>query len=109
MDPDRPNSSRRKRPNAADEASMTLTKPIANWQAKFAWACASWGLIPVAGLALGTVAVVFGAAGWARVLRQPDDLGVRHAIGSMLLGSVEIAVNTIGTLLVIKGVLQLSQ
>ena len=88
---------------------MTLTKPIANWQARFGWICAMWGLVPVAGLVLGAAAFIFGFVGWVRVLRRPDDLGVRHAIGSMFLGSVEIAVNTVGTLLIIKGALQLAQ
>src|SRR5262249_14006680 len=86
--PDRPGSSRRKRLNAADEASMSLTKPIANWQAKFAWFCAMWGLLPVVGLVLGAIAVTFGAIGWLRVRMRPDDLGIRHAIGSVLLGSI---------------------
>ena len=88
---------------------MSLTKPIANWQAKFGWFCAMWGLVPVLGLALGAIALTFGAMGWLRVRMRPDDLGIRHAIGSVLLGSIELATNIVGIGLIVKGVLQLTQ
>jgi hypothetical protein len=107
--PERPNSARRKRLNAADEATLALTTPIANWQAEFAWNCAMWGLIPVVGLLLGIVGVVLGLLGWIRVRRHPDDLGIRHAVGSILLGSVEIGVNFVGTALIVKGVWELTR
>src|SRR5262245_53617748 len=70
-----------RRIRAADEAVMTLTKPIANWQAKLSWKCACWGLIPAAGLILGSSALLFGVLGWRRVRRFPDDLGIRQAVG----------------------------
>ena len=90
--------------NAADEASLSLTRPIANWQARLAWNCAMWGLLPLAGLPLGVLSLLFGLWGWVRVRRRPDDLGIRHAIGSVLMGPIEIAVNVVGTLLILQGV-----
>jgi hypothetical protein len=101
--------SRRKRMNAADEASIWNTKPIANWQARFAWSFATWGLVPVLGLPLGLLGLVFGLAGLHRVHGRPDDLGLRHAIGAVMLGGLEILFNGVGTVLVVKGVLVLTQ
>jgi hypothetical protein len=96
-------SSRTRRIRAADEAVMTLSRPIANWQAKFAWICTCWGLLPVFGLILGICGLLFGYLGWRRVHRCPEDLGIRHAVGGMIGGSVEILVNLIGLALIIKG------
>jgi hypothetical protein len=107
--PDQPSSSRRKRLDAHGEANLSLTKPIANWQAKVAWACAMWGLIPVVGALLGSAAVFFGLLGWVRVRRRPDDLGIRHAVGSMFLGSLEAVFNVAGILMIVKGVLELTR
>jgi hypothetical protein len=98
---------RRNGTNAAAEAQTAGSAPIANWQATFAWTCASWGLIPVIGLLLGVLGLVFGLLGWRRVRRRPEDLGVRHAIGGMILGAIEIVVNVIGTTLVVIGILEL--
>ena len=108
-DSDRPNGSRRKRLSAADEAGLMSTQLIANWQARFAWNCAMWGLIPVLGLVLGFLGVVFGLIGWVRVRRRPDDLGIRHAIGSIILGSVELSLNALGIALIVKGVMELTR
>jgi len=101
---------RRRRGNGANPALEAQTAggaPIANWQATFAWTCASWGLIPLAGLLLGLLGLIFGLLGWRRVRRRPEDLGIRHAIGGILLGSIEIVVNAIGTVLVVIGILEL--
>jgi hypothetical protein len=97
-----------RRIRAADEAVMTLTKPIANWQAKLSWMCACWGLIPVLGLILGVCGLVFGYTGWRRVRRRPDDLGIRHAVGGMILGGIEVLVNAVGLGLIFKGMSNLA-
>src|SRR5438309_1849892 len=89
--PDDP-APRRRRVDAADEAHLALTRPIANWQAKFAWACACWGLVPVAGLPLGALGVAFGLLGWRRVRVRPEDLGIRHAVGGVIVGAAELVV-----------------
>src|SRR5947208_8178559 len=105
--PDPPAPRRRRRVDAAGEAHLSLTRPIANWQAKFAWACASWGLVPVAGLALGALGVLFGLLGWRRVRRRPEDLGIRHAVGGVIVGAVELVVNAAATYCVIRGLGQI--
>lgn len=94
--PDKKKPRRRRGDRASEEAVLTLTVPIANWQARLGWQAAMWGLIPVAGLALGIIAVALGALGYRRVRRRPDDLGIRHAVGALILGSIEILVNLAG-------------
>ena len=98
---------RRRGARASDEAVMTLTKKIANWQAKFGWTCAMWGLIPVAGLPLGLGSTTFGWLGYRRVRRNPDDLGIRHAVGALIMGPIEIVVNVAGLACIFHGVEQL--
>lgn len=106
-DPDKPKRRRARGGKASEEALLTLTKPIANWQAKFGWHCAMWGLIPFAGLLLGLFGVTFGGLGYRRVRRKPEDLGIRHAVGALILGSIEVLVNVAGIGCIAKGVLVL--
>lgn len=98
---------RRRGDRAAEEAVLTLSVPIANWQARLGWLAAMWGLIPVAGLALGIIAVMLGALGYRRVRRRPDDLGIRHAVGALILGAIEILVNVAGLGCITYGIQQL--
>jgi len=98
---------RRGRLNGAADGQMSLTVPIANWPAKFAWLAAMWGLFPLVGLPLGLVALVLGLIGWRRVCRRPEDLGLRHARGGIILGSVELFVNISGLACIIKGMMEL--
>ena len=105
---DSPRPNRRRRDNRGfEEAIRSVTQPIANWQAKFAWRCTEWGLIPFAGLPLGLLGLVFGALGYRRVQRKPEDLGIRHAVGALILGPTEVVVNLAGIACIIKGVLSL--
>lgn len=106
---DTPSGRRRRRTTAAGEAQIALVAPIANWQARYAWASASWGLLPVVGLPLGIAAVVLGLFGWRRVRRRPDDLGVRHAIGGIIVGTLEIITNSAGIACVVQGVRELTR
>ena len=108
-DPGKPKRRRARGGKASEEALLTLTKPIANWQAKFGWRCAMWGLIPVAGLPLGLLAVALGALGYRRVRRKPEDLGIRHAVGALILGAIELIVNLAGIACIVKGVLALTE
>jgi hypothetical protein len=109
-DSDRNGKRRRRRgARASDEAVMTLTKKIANWQAKIGWTCAMWGLIPVIGLPLGLCSLVLGCLGFRRVRRNPDDLGIRHAVGALIMGPIETAVNIAGIACIVHGVNQLGQ
>ena len=106
---EKPALPRRKRPQAAAEALLSPLKPIANWQAKFAWNCACWGLIPVMGLPLGLLALGFGLLGWWRAWRWPNDLGLRAAIGGVIVGSVELLFNAAGVYFLISGWQELSR
>src|SRR5262249_27310424 len=105
----KPKRKRARGGRASEEALLTLTKPIANWQAKFGWHCAMWGLIPIAGLPLGIIGVVLGGLGYRRVRGRPEDLGIRHAVGALILGAVEIAVNVAGIACIVKGVMTLAE
>lgn len=99
---------RRRRGDRADgEALLTLTKPIANWQARWAWMCSMWGLIPGLGLPLGVLGLIFGFLGWRRVRRHPEDLGIRHAIGALIMGTIEILVHLVGLGCLAKGLMEI--
>lgn len=108
-EPGKPKRRRARGGKASEEALLTLTRPIANWQAKFGWYCAMWGLIPFVGLLLGAVGFTLGALGYRRVRRRPEDLGIRHAVGALILGSIEVGVNVAGIACIVKGVLVLSE
>jgi len=82
---------------------MSLLAPIANSQAKQAWKFACWALIPFLGLPLGLIAFIYGAIGWRRYLKKPEDLGIRHAIGGMLLGASTCISNLLGILSILLG------
>ena len=100
---------RRRGAKASDEAVMTLTKKIANWQARLGWNCAMWGLIPLAGLLLGACSLTLGYLGYRRVRRNPDDLGIRHAVGAMIMGPIEMAINFAGIACIVQGIVELSR
>lgn len=105
-----PRTRRTRRGDRADgEALLTLTKPIANWQAKLGWSCAMWGLIPILGLPLGLLGLILGLWGFRRVRRRPEDLGIRHAVGAMILGAIEMICNLAGLGCILKGLAELGQ
>lgn len=97
---------RRRGIRASDEAVLTLSKPVANRQAKLAWICTCLGLTPVAGLFLGMLGMILGWLGLNRVRRRPEDLGIRHAIGALILGGIEILVNLVGLGCIVYGILK---
>jgi len=101
---------RRKRGGrASEEAVLSISVAIANWQAKVGWFCAMWGLLPVAGLPLGISAAALGILGYRRVRQRPEDLGIRHAVGAMLLGVIEILVNLAGLACIARGIVELTE
>jgi len=86
---------------------MSLLIPIANWQAKLAWKLACWALAPFAGLPLGIIAFAMGLIGWRRVYRRPEDLGIRHAVGGVILGSLAAMFNAAGIAFILLGLREL--
>jgi hypothetical protein len=106
--PEKPVPARRKRAQVDSEALLSPLKPITNWQAKFAWSCACWGLIPVLGLPLGASATAFGLLGCMRAWARPDDLGRRAAIGGTIVGGVELLCNAAGVYFLVNAWRQLN-
>lgn len=75
----------------------TVVIPIpANKKALVAYRLSMYGLIPVAGLLLGPVAVAVGLLGWRHYRIFPKDRGIGHAVAAVILGSLEILTNGLG-------------
>jgi hypothetical protein len=69
---------------------------------------ACWGLIPVVGLPLGLLGLIFGLLGWRQTRQQPDDPAIRHALGAVILASLEIVVNLSGLICLYLGLHELA-
>jgi hypothetical protein len=82
---------RRDRPRQ-DDALATII-PYKNGMALAAYYCGVFGLIPCAGLILGTIALIFGIIGLRRVRERPEMHGTGHAITGIVLGILEIIGN----------------
>ena len=67
-----------------------------NPKALAAYRCAIYGLIPVAGLLLGPIAVALGILGWRHFRNHPGDRGGGHAAAGVILGLLELLTNGIG-------------
>jgi hypothetical protein len=100
-------SRRSRRSRAGGNGQMPYMGPIANWQAKYAWYAAMWGLIPVVGLLLGITALILGLLGRRRCHRRPEDHGLNYALGGIVMGSVEIVVNISGLACILVGLREL--
>jgi hypothetical protein len=72
----------------------------ANKKALVAFKLAIYGLIPVIGLLLGPLAVAIGLLGWRHYRIFPKDRGIGHAIGAVILGSLELLTNGLGLLFI---------
>lgn len=75
-----------------------------NPRAMTAYRFAIYGLIPVAGLLLGPVAVALGLAGWRHSRRHSDSPGVGHAVTAVILGTLELLTNAVGLALIWIGI-----
>jgi hypothetical protein len=83
-------------------------QPPNNHRAVAAYRCAVYGIIPVAGLLLGPVAVGLGILGWRHYRNNPDDRGGGHAAAGMILGSLELLLNGLGLSLIWVGLASLA-
>ncbi|MBY0524932.1 MAG: hypothetical protein K2R98_16120 [Gemmataceae bacterium] len=75
-----------------------------NPRAVLAYHCAIYGMIPVAGLFLGSAALALGVVGYCRARKDPAKKGIGHAITGMLLGSAELLTNAAGLVFVWIGI-----
>lgn len=84
---------------------MSTIIPYKNGLALTAYYLGVFGLIPVLGLILGPLALIFGIIGVKNVRRNPQVKGSGHAITGITLGSIAIAINWGFVLLMIIGAL----
>ena len=89
---------RRSREDKSDQPVTFL--PQGNKQARRAYLSAVLGLIPGLGLVFGFPALFFGALGYRDGKRDAARRGLGHAFVSMILGVLEILVNSIGLTLI---------
>jgi hypothetical protein len=80
---------RRKR---ADRSEMPLSfLPLTNPRARYAYISALVGLVPVLGLVMGPVAMLFGWLGVRYAKGLPNKDGLGHSVVSIILGFLEFA------------------
>jgi hypothetical protein len=72
--------------------------PEGNPNARRAYLCAVFGLVPGLGLILGPPAVFFGMLGRRAALRDEHHRGLGHAYASRLAGSVEFVCSVLGAI-----------
>lgn len=91
----------RKRSDRSDVPVTFL--PQGNDQARKAYLCAIFGMIPVVGLFLGPPAVIYGRLGYRSAKHELQGKGIGHSFISMVLGSLEFVTNCVGLPLVARG------
>ena len=85
----------RRRKNDRSEVPVSFL-PEGNPNARRAYLCAVFGLIPGLGLLLGPPAIVFGILGRRAALRDEFRRGLGHAYVSRLLGAIEFTFGAAG-------------
>jgi hypothetical protein len=68
-----------------------------------AFRCAVWGLIPLAGLLLGPVAVVLAVVAWRQGRRDSAAKGNGYVAAALVLGLLEVLCNCLGVALMVMG------
>jgi hypothetical protein len=97
---------RRARPthDPSDVMPVATWIPFDNPPACAAYFCGLLGLIPVLGLVLGPLAIIFGIFGLRRHDRDPAVRGRGHSlVVGIWMGATEFIVNIVGLALVWKG------
>jgi hypothetical protein len=85
-----PEKSRRRRRAVREDADSPFGGPIepANRSAVYAYRCAIVGLIPIVGMVLGPVALVWGWLAWRRGRTDPHFSALGPAYLAMFLGAL---------------------
>src|SRR5262249_41662856 len=68
-----------------DDGGVSTLIPYKNGMALAAYYCGIFGLIPVVGLLLGPLAMLFGMLGLRKALQMPQSKGTGHAIAGIIL------------------------
>ncbi len=72
--------------------------PYRNLRALIGYYCAIFGLVPIAGLVLGPVALLFGISGVTYAQSRPEHRGLYHALFAVVLGTAEFTAHLVAPL-----------
>lgn len=100
---DRPRRRRRRDDDDEDGDATGGLIPYKNGMALAGYYCGVVGLIPVLGLVLGILAVVFGIIGLKHKSRHPAHGGTAHAIVGIVLGTIAALYNWAVAILILLG------
>ena len=102
---DRPRRRRRRGDDEDGDATGGLI-PYKNGMALAGYYCGVVGLLPVLGLVLGILAIVFGILGLKHKSRHPAHGGTAHAIVGIVLGTLGALYNWLVAILILIGSLK---
>lgn len=100
---DRPRRRRRQDDDYEDGDATGGLIPYKNGMALAGYYCGVVGLIPVLGLILGILAIIFGIVGLRHKSRHPAHGGTAHAIVGIVLGSLAAIGNWTVAILILIG------
>jgi hypothetical protein len=78
-----------------------------NTWALTAYRYAVYGLIPLAGLVFGPIAIALGILGICNHRNYPEDHGIGHARAAIILGLLELLTNGLGLTFIAIGIASL--
>jgi hypothetical protein len=87
---------------AAGEVFGDFT-PWRNPAAVYSYVASLFGLVPIAGLVLGPIAIALGVIGRIRLHRQPEVRGGNFAGAGIILGSIDSVLNAVGIAMITHG------
>jgi hypothetical protein len=94
---ERPRRARRRRDEEDDDDddgdAVSTIIPYKNPKALAAYYCGVFSLVPILGLLLGPIALIFGILGMLSVSRHPSAKGTGHAIAGIILGFLTMTAN----------------
>jgi hypothetical protein len=76
-----------------DDGGLSTLIPYKNGRALAAYYIGVFSLIPIAGLILGPLALLFGALGILYVRKNPTAKGTAHAVVGLILGAMTTVAN----------------